>query len=216
MLPVAVGLLVLGSALSVRADEAPVRVVQTGDGSLFVVSGGQRQRLVPDFIPDEELVALPEGEPMFGQIAFPAPAPPLPPAVIGATPPPAAVAGEAAPAGSVNANGRVLTVVGVRRPVPPPSRSDVAKAGYELLEISVRVDNTTTLPFSVSASNFKVQVVDLVLYDRASTAAPDDLKTVSLLPGRSMAGKLFFEVPVGLPHTTLVWTSAGPWEVDIR
>ena len=129
---------------------------------------------------------------------------------------PLPVVGEPVPKGSINGNGRVLTVLGVRRPVPPPSKNDAAKAGYELLEVAIRVDNRVAVPFNVTAGNFKAQLVDLVLYERASTAAPDDLKTIGLPPGRSVAGKLFFEVPIGLPHTALIWSSAGTWEIDIR
>lgn len=51
-------------ATNVYAQAAPWRVVQASDGSLHLIKDGARHWLVPAAISDEDLLALPEGEPL--------------------------------------------------------------------------------------------------------------------------------------------------------
>ena len=58
-----IGLIV--AALSTSAAhglEAPWGLVQTGDGTLYVVAGGIRHRITPVTIPDDLIAAIPEGD----------------------------------------------------------------------------------------------------------------------------------------------------------
>ena len=75
----------LGSLATVSAQGVPWRLVQSGDGTLYVIAEGVRHVVVPAVISDDELGAIAEGEPWgatFGASApagppAPAPAPPV-------------------------------------------------------------------------------------------------------------------------------------------
>ena len=54
-----------GTAL---AQSVPFRLVQAGDGSLWVIADRTKHRITPDPIGDRELAALPDGEPWSGTI----------------------------------------------------------------------------------------------------------------------------------------------------
>ena len=77
LLGVLAALLVIGS---VSAQAGNPRLVQSPDGTLYVIAGDARHRIVPAPITDEELLAIAETEPWEdGTIAL-APAPPAVPA----------------------------------------------------------------------------------------------------------------------------------------
>lgn len=75
VLPALVALVVplLLGGLGALAQAEPVRVVQGSDGTLYVLVDGVRHLLVPDVLSDEELHALPEGEPYYGTLPAPTP-----------------------------------------------------------------------------------------------------------------------------------------------
>jgi hypothetical protein len=55
----------LVAALSTSAAhglEAPWGLVQTGDGTLYVVAGGTRHRITPVAVPEDIIAAIPEGD----------------------------------------------------------------------------------------------------------------------------------------------------------
>jgi len=98
----------LFATATVSAQAAPWRVVQAGDGTLYLLKDGMRSPLVPSPISDEELAAIPDADPIYGDlpqaaprvitvVATPTPAPVAPaPAQAAAPPAPAAPAVPAA------------------------------------------------------------------------------------------------------------------------
>jgi hypothetical protein len=68
-------LLAIGAWTSSFAQSAPWQVVQSSDGTLYVLADGVRYHLVPDVIGDDELAALPDGGVVVGQLLGPPPQP---------------------------------------------------------------------------------------------------------------------------------------------
>jgi hypothetical protein len=62
------GALVVVLAVPAFAQAFPVRVVQAGDGTLYLVQGGNAWPLVPDAMSDEDLAALSVGDEVDGTI----------------------------------------------------------------------------------------------------------------------------------------------------
>ncbi len=74
---------------SVSAQAAAPRLVQSSDGTLYVIAGAVRHRIVPAPITDEELLAIAEaGAWEDGTLALGAPPAPSQPAAQAAAPPP--------------------------------------------------------------------------------------------------------------------------------
>jgi hypothetical protein len=59
LIAVIAALLAIGT---VAAQEAPWRLVQSSDGTLYVIAAGTRHRIVPAAVPDDVIAAIPEGE----------------------------------------------------------------------------------------------------------------------------------------------------------
>ena len=81
MLMALVGLLIVGS---VSAQEAPWRLVQTSDGTLYVVAAGVRHRITPAALPDGVVAAISEGAAWEAGTLGDAPQPPVDTAAAGA------------------------------------------------------------------------------------------------------------------------------------
>jgi hypothetical protein len=47
---------------AVHAAEAPWQLIQTNDGTLYVVAAGLRHRIMPATVPDEAVTTIPEGD----------------------------------------------------------------------------------------------------------------------------------------------------------
>src|SRR5215207_5172872 len=50
-------------AIVAHAQDAPWRLVQENDGTLYVIAGGTRHRIVPATLPGDIIAAIPEAEP---------------------------------------------------------------------------------------------------------------------------------------------------------
>lgn len=203
----------LGSVATSRAQTSGWRVVQTSDGSLYLVHDGIRQLLIPGTISDEDLATLPEDVPIGGD-AFPdLPAPtPLTVTVVATPtpfPPPAR--------GSLEAlGGQRVTVLDVQRAQLPRPQNN-PPSGTEWVSVRLRLDNASSAVMSTNPLNFPIQLANLVMVESRTGGAPDELLCCDLPPSSSVVGTAWYQVPVGVPVETLFWTRPSvPLKVDIR
>lgn len=233
-------LLLLGSWTTTSAQPAPPvvpwRMVQGADGTLYLLTSDTRFVVNPDAISDTDLAALIDGGSLGSQLpmatATPATvvtaaaatptsvAPTNTPVPTAPTPDTAAtsvaIALATATAKQPAAPSQHVTVLSVHRPVSPPSKYETPKPGNEFLVITLRLDNMTTDVMSSNQLNFRVQLTNLVVYDSTIVSAADTLKCCQIAPGASVVGSIFFEVPIGVSQTTLIWDVSPPQQVDIR
>jgi hypothetical protein len=128
--------LVAGLAVTVGAQPAQPRVVQSSDGSLYLVQGGNAWPLVPNQIDDAELGALNLGGEVDGTLpatllTTAAPAPTAIPTPPPAPPPPAPPPAAAPPT-----------------PVPPPAPAPPAVPGSNSKSRPVAPTATPTPPYN--------------------------------------------------------------------
>src|SRR5438067_12632329 len=74
-IPLLIGALMLGLAVGVAAEGAAWRIVQTADGTVYLLKDGARYAIVGDEIGDDELAAYAEAEPIGSALLLSALAP---------------------------------------------------------------------------------------------------------------------------------------------
>jgi hypothetical protein len=178
------------------------RFVQTSNGSVYAVHDGVRQLVIPAAISDEDLQALQEDTPIGGD-AVPGISVSVPQFVtLVATPTPYPVLH-----GPMEFNGQRVSILDIKRPVGMPP-----KPGLETVGISLRLDNPTTTPMRTNPLQFVAQGSDLVIYE-AMGHGPNELHCCEAPAGLSVAGTIYFQMPIGVAHQKLIWEDVKPQQV---
>lgn len=206
------GLLIVGS---VSAQEAPWRLVQSEDGTLYVIAGGNRHRIVPAPISGAELGAIAESQAWEdGNMIVESAAPAVPPVPAPAVPP-------AQPASGTKRIGETTILTGesgVRIAVTVFSLKDNATSTNQFNKPDGRwvvteweIKNEGSTDFRVFRTSFKLQTTDGNLITPGNHAGhPEpDLDTNVLGPGQRSRGYLVYDVPQGKTLASLIYQPIG-------
>ena len=222
LLGVLAALLVIGST---SAQAGNPRLVQSPDGTLYVIAGEARHRIVPAPTTNEELLKIAEAEPWDdGTIAL-VPAPPAAPAApvapaaapipVAAPPPPAPAApavkrvGETTILTTPSGLRLAITAHDVTDPAQSSNRFNAPDGRYVVVDWSIK--NEGVVDFDPGYGDFKIQTADGFVVQRGNHAghrAPQ-LDTAKLAPGQQVRGFLAYDVPAGQVLKALIYQPSG-------
>jgi hypothetical protein len=193
---------------TVSAQIADGQIIQTPDGAVWVVDGGQLH--AADMIQMEfaDLLGVPVGAPASAGVMLRAvaAAPPPPSAAAPAEPP------ESPPAAAPAASPVRVDVIQVERPY---QSSNSAGAGQEWVRMRVRITNQTDRPTGsgIWYERMRLRLADGSTVNAPSSApsaqVPDRYPVRSIPAGSTAEGNTLFSVPVGRSITAVLWTVDG-------
>lgn len=200
---VGIALLAVAPVASAQAGVPDGTVAMRSDGTVFIVLGGRKHQLNFATLSDEVLAALPDGEPLDGQVPVALIAEPAAPAP--------------APAGQRVAAGRyALTVMEVRDPAISDNMFIKPEAGNRFVAVLVRVENLSNEPAPYNPLYFKLRDAAGFEYNASLFAAAEpSLKAGELPAGDSALGWVTFEIgeaarPTSLKYKPLILFGTDP------
>ena len=190
---------------TVSAQIADGQIIQTPDGAVWVVDGGQLHAADLIQIDFADLLGVPVGAPASAGVTLRG---------VAVEPPPPGVAAPAEPLPSQPAAAPPalpvrVDVIQVERPY---QRSGSAGAGQEWVRIRVRTTNQTdrSMGSGIWYERMRLRLADgSTVNAQVDTDIPDRYPVSSIPSGSTAEGNTVFRVPVGQPITQVLWIVDG-------
>lgn len=208
LLPVVVGALLLAVPASAQSAVPNGAFVRDGDGTVWLVQGGQRLQVPIYPATADDIAAIPASD----QWAVPSPDGNV---TAGARPdwampsqvttPPATQPTPPPPGRTATYDALTVTVLNVDRGWKSDNQFTKPKAGNEFVTIEIRLDNAGPQPITYNAYDFKAVTADGGRWNFTISRKPE-ISSGQVLVGTPVRGWLTFEIPTGNPVTQLLWS----------
>jgi hypothetical protein len=198
---------------AVAAQAAPWRLVQGGDGVLFVIRGDVKHRIVPAPMTEADM-AIPEAvawEDGVMLVAAPGRSADPPVGQQAAPPPPSRSSakriGDTTVLTTPSGLRIAITVNAVEDNVPPGRFDDAPTGRYVAVDWTIK--NEGVIGADINRLHFKLQTADGFVIQRASEVREPGLKTDTIGPGQVVRGWLTYDVPPGARVVSAIYQPPG-------